>query len=230
MVTQYVAALELPVSRQRLEGCRPAGSDDLSMVATYLWNRALAEALYSPLQVLEIALRNSIHATLSRYFQTPSWFDMPGLLLTNEFDELNRAKRKLLQGNRPLDPGRIIAETTFGFWTAILRQPYNARIWKRWMYGPLIDAFPHIPRRQRDREKIWRRIDAQRVLRNRVFHYEPIWNRPTLWNDHEELCTIVGWISPEMGVTLNRIDRFPHVFLQAHGEIENTIKDHLGIS
>jgi hypothetical protein len=40
----------------------PATGDSLAL---YVWNTALAAAFYGPLQSLEIALRNALHAELT---------------------------------------------------------------------------------------------------------------------------------------------------------------------
>lgn len=42
-----------------------AGGDHLRAVALYTLNTALSESLYTPLQMLEVVLRNRIHKVLS---------------------------------------------------------------------------------------------------------------------------------------------------------------------
>lgn len=71
MVAQFVADLELPLSRIRLENYRPLHGADLDMVVNYFLNIELSEALYPTLQAFEVALRNSVHRALSQHFGTP---------------------------------------------------------------------------------------------------------------------------------------------------------------
>jgi hypothetical protein len=79
MVARFVAMLERPVSRVRLENYRDGG-DDLAMVVNYFFNLERSEALSPSLQAFEIALCNSIDAALTRRLQMPLWFDHAGFL------------------------------------------------------------------------------------------------------------------------------------------------------
>jgi hypothetical protein len=76
MVARFVAELERPISRVRLEAHRPASGDDFAMLIEYFYNIGLSEAPYPVLQAFEVSLRNSINATLTTHFQTPYWFDL----------------------------------------------------------------------------------------------------------------------------------------------------------
>ncbi len=68
----------------------------------YALNMRLSEALYTPMQMLEVALRNRIHAVLSSVYHA-WWFDAPGLIL--------------------------VAGLTFSFWTAMLGTSYE-NLWQ----------------------------------------------------------------------------------------------------
>ena len=74
MVAQFVAALEPSLSKVRFEAYRPAGP------TTWRWSSTTSsmssyQRRCPGLQAFEVALRNSIHGTLSSHFATEFWFD-----------------------------------------------------------------------------------------------------------------------------------------------------------
>ena len=71
------------------------------------------------------------------------------------------------------------------------------------------DIFPHAPRRSSTRSTIQCRLESIRRLRNRVFHFEPIWRLPDLRQQHLEILEIIGWINPTFGEMTAVVDRFP---------------------
>lgn len=59
----YLSQIEQAISPERLRPYRRSPQEaDVAVHARYLWNAVLSEALYPPLQALEVALRNGIHA------------------------------------------------------------------------------------------------------------------------------------------------------------------------
>jgi hypothetical protein len=74
-ISDYLEELSQAVSRVRLEAYRPSAGSDLDTIVNYFWNITLCEALYPSLDAVEVVLRNSIHRTLSGYFQSEYWFD-----------------------------------------------------------------------------------------------------------------------------------------------------------
>jgi hypothetical protein len=69
------------LSRDRFEACRYRGEDDERTLCRVIWNTALSEALYSPLQGLEVGVRNSIHLAISNLYGGPNWISVPGSYL-----------------------------------------------------------------------------------------------------------------------------------------------------
>lgn len=110
-----------------------AGGDRERALELYRLNVAASEALYTPLHVLEVALRNRIHALLSEE-RGEHWFDTPGLLvLPNQHRQLGEAKARLLELRRPIGSGRIVAALTFGFWVAMLSPAYEI-LWQKTLH------------------------------------------------------------------------------------------------
>jgi hypothetical protein len=95
-----------------------AGGDRQRTIDLYTLNTALSESLYTPLQMLEVALRNRIHTVLSAAV-TDHWFDDPAFQLgTRQPEQLAKAKQDLADENKAVTPGRLVAALTFGYWTS----------------------------------------------------------------------------------------------------------------
>lgn len=153
MVAQFVVALERPISRVRLENYRDGGSD-LDMVVNYFYNLELSEALYPTLQAFEIALRNSVHQTLSQHFNDPYWFDTPGLYPAPPPPEtvpwqekaIQEARSTLTNEKKSHDPDRIVAEMHLGFWNSFFNRPFVQPLWLPNQGALLAHVFPHATR------------------------------------------------------------------------------------
>jgi hypothetical protein len=72
----FFQQVESILSPERLDAYRQDGAAPAITLARYLWNMALCEALYSPLQIAEIALRNALHGCLSTRFGGAGWYDV----------------------------------------------------------------------------------------------------------------------------------------------------------
>lgn len=218
MVSQFVTALERPVSRVRLENYRN-GVSDFEMVVNYFYNLELSEAFYPTLQAFEVALRNSIHLTLSQHFQTPCWFDTAGLFprpkppASESWQEraLGEVRKRLTLERKRHDSDRVVAELHLGFWHSMFNSPFEGSLWRPDQSALIGQVFPQAPRRRRNRQDVWNRIDKIRIIRNRVMHYEPIWNRPHLAEDHQFVLETLMWISPVMHESIAMCNRFPVV-------------------
>lgn len=204
-----LADLRKTLSPERFEGYRKSENDtDEQILACYLWNIQLSEALYPSIAILEVALRNQLHQALVDYSQNEAWYEQqPSLLAQAEQIEIEKAKQTLLQHGKILSPGRIVAELNFGFWTRLFHPYYEQKLWPS-----LIKAvFPHAPRWIRERKKLLKRLNQFRHLRNRVSHHEPIWAWPNLATLHQEIQNTIGWINPSTQIVLSSIDRFSAV-------------------
>lgn len=209
MVDRHMHELHLPVARVRLEAYRPPGGTDEDMMVNYLWNLALSEALYPALGAMEVALRNSIHAAATSRYRTDLWFELPDLLQPGQLAAVRNARDGLIQRGKDPSADRIVAELHLGFWTTILSRPYHPKFWNPNRGAMLKTVFPRLPIPLRQRHLVHRRYNDLRFLRNRVFHYEPIWNRSDLPAEHARLLETIGWISPAFLATVELLDRFP---------------------
>lgn len=205
-------ALTRVLSTPRLEAYRLSPSDTpRDLIGRYRWNVALSMSLYAPLGYLEVAFRNSLHEALTAFWGTPAWYDLtPAWLSSHEQGAINAAKLELGRRKATLDPGRLVAELSFGFWTSLLSRGYEQVIWPRL----LKPVFPHMPRRERTRKHVAERMHQVRKLRNRVFHHEPIWRWTDLPHRYAALGETIDWFEP----ALSRILPDAHTFNEVHAK------------
>lgn len=233
VLATFIANLEAALSPDRLAPFRLPGGDDLAMAATYLWNVAICRELYTSLGMLEVALRNSIYSTLATHFGRDDWYDRPNLLQRRELVDVARAKGFVVEAKHLVIPPRVVASLTFGFWTSLLDGAYGNPIWTPppTTISVLIpQVFPHASAHFQTRGRAHERINAVRKLRNRVFHFEPVWNRTDLVREHQEIVEAIGWVSPTLHAATVAFDRFPDVYQNGPTGIVTDLKAHIGIT
>jgi hypothetical protein len=231
-----LAELRRVISDKRLDAYRTSpGDQDLDLLARYLWNMALCEALYPVIQSLEVAFRNSLHAALTSAFGG-AWYDDPTVLVVQRGrDEVAGAKQRLSTQGKAQEADRMVAELPFGFWTSLLnlayaqsavrRPPTHKPLWPA-LVAAAFPYFTPVGGPLAGRPALSKRFNSIRHnLRNRVFHHEPIWRgwrdrssgvRVPLATQHTDALEAIGWISPALQQTVVRLDRFPAV--HAEGE------------
>lgn len=230
MVSRLITQIEPAISSVRLQRYRSTGASDLETLTNYLWNIALGESLYCCLDSVEVSLRNSLHESLTQHFGTPTWYDLHGLLESEQVKQVTRAKRSIVSYGDQITPGRVVSELTFGFWVTLLSRTYDARLWRANNASSLKIAFPRVPRHWRQRWQIHSRYNEIRLLRNRVFHFEPLFDDPTVPDHHGHVYDGIRWLNPALADTVRLFDRFPHVYTSGWEEVETKLKDHLRLS
>jgi hypothetical protein len=227
MVDQIVSSLQMPLSNIRLQAYRPPNGTDLDMITNYFWDIALAEAMLPVLHGVELALRNSLHTQLTLHFGSNMWFYLPGVLEPGQLGQLSTALNQLANRRTQPTDGHIVAELTFGFWVALISDPYQQRLWQPNRYALLKSVFPNVV--GLSRQQIHRRYNLiRRDLRNRVFHHEAIWDRLNLQQDHLDIREAIRWISPTFENAIAGIDKFPSV-LGGRAQFQDNLRTHLGI-
>lgn len=224
---EFIRRLRPSLSESRLNRYRRQGDSDIDLMVNYLWNIGLCEALYPALNGLEVSLRNTIHTAATKLFGNEFWFDQRNLLLSKQQEEVLRAKEKISEQGKQETSGRIVAELPFGFWAVIMSAPYDATLWRPNSYRVLRDAFPHIPYQQRERRFMHGRYNAIRLLRNQVFHYEPIFDREDLTHDHEQILEALDWINPAVREAIGLVDRFTVEVSTGRQRVADRITEHL---
>jgi hypothetical protein len=212
-----LAAIRRALSDERLDAYGPGRSDE-EKLAIYLWNMALCESLYPVLHALEVAFRNAVFSAGSAAFagtatgDVPCWLDAdPPLLCPDERRAVASAKQRLRQRSRPLEPGRVVAELSFGFWTTLfdVRYEQNRVLWPRLLGHSLLDR--GCPKSMRTRKALSPLLNKVRHLRNRVAHHEPVWHWRDLDAQHALALDLLGWFNPALRAAVEPGDRFPVV-------------------
>ncbi|MFF5292855.1 Abi family protein [Paractinoplanes globisporus] len=182
------------LSPERLTPYVIAGGDGAAAALDlYVWNAELAAALATTLGHVEVVLRNAIHQNLTawstRRFGEPRWYrDAGHLLHSRHADAIRVAQLRVSQhGRRTETPGRIVAELSFGFWRFLLTSHYDTTLWRQTLH----QVFPG----QRRRRVIHDAVEVLHLARNRIAHYEPMFNRPIA--DIQAIALeVTDWICP----------------------------------
>lgn len=204
----FFQQIEAILAAERLDAYRRDAVPPAIALARYLWNMALCESLYPPLQMAEIALRNSIHHFLSARLNTPAWYDSITGLPPWQHDQLADARQTLLTAGKSVAPGGMVAELHFGFWTGFFNK-HHARTGLG--HALAAQVFPHAPRTERDLRKLDVRWKHIRDLRNRVFHHERIIHWTDLDAQHAALLQVIQWASPELQQMAVVLDRYTSI-------------------
>lgn len=210
----FFASLRISLSDQRLDAYRQSTTDtDIDLLERYFWNIAICEALYPPLQNLEISLRNNINHAITISFENPHWLTDYKLLDPSKQKHILGVIEKAKKAGKTINTGQLIAELNFGFWTSLFDAKYDRVFWQR---KTLIrSAFPNMPTHIRNRSTLSKRFTDIRILRNLVFHHKPIWDKEKLTQQHENIVEALDWLNPDVKVMNQMIcDRFPTIYQQ----------------
>lgn len=198
--------LELALSSDRLgRYLQWAAGDRAKALELYTLNARVSECLYTPLHMLEVVLRNRIHAVMTEACHE-GWFHDEGALLGEwQPGQLEKAIGDIREEGKEPTPGRVVAALTFGFWTAMFGKDYEV-LWQTTL---------HRIARRPDGKGLKRKdfstpLTPIRKLRNRIAHHEPIlmWNLP---KHHEKIIELTGWLSPPAAEWCVANSRFPEL-------------------
>lgn len=166
----------------------------------YAWNIELSAAFWGPLAILEVLLRNAMHAQLSKGRQE-DWWQTPSVnLMDREGDALKSAIRKLVKaGNANPSADDVVGASSFGLWVGLLdtglarhyQLDYSIALWE----PRLKHAFPHLNGVKR--KQLHGELNRIRVFRNRVAHHEPIF-RGNIALTMELIAKVAGYMDPEV--------------------------------
>lgn len=195
-------ALTVAISSDRFARYTLLAHGDIEMaLLSYERNIELSEAMYGVLQGLEVALRNSLHSHIALGLGQ-LWFFNPSILQHPQTAMVSEVKAKIIKRGKAVTAGRMIAELSLGFWTALLDGRYEKVPWVPHLHK----SFPHachittdvhgkIRRAPIERKKILARLNDIRDLRNRIAHHEPIINR-NLRKDYLDIIEAISWVCP----------------------------------
>lgn len=183
-------ALLRTLSRERLSKYLSESENLNAALNLYEENTRLSESFYSPLQAVEVCLRNGIHAQMKDRYGD-GWWRNPETPLSNESSRMISDVLLGLQRSRQsASSGSVIAELKFAFWVGLLGPRYDATLWRTNLHRAFRAGGG------RPRRIVHGRFNAIRRFRNRVAHHEPIFDKP-LVQMHSEIIEAIEWMSRE---------------------------------
>jgi hypothetical protein len=206
MSTDFLKPFERTFSKQRLAAYRILGESDEVLLRRCLWNTSLCEALFSPLQLLEVGFRNAVHLEFGNYSGCPDWLTQGKILEQSELNSVADARLNLLKRGQSPNEGLLVGELSFGFWTTLLDKRYYL-VWHK----TIANVFPSMPRGIRTHTKASGFLHGIRKLRNAALHHHSIWHWSDLAHRHGEIHTVARWICPALAALIKEVDRFPAV-------------------
>lgn len=172
-------------------------------IALYDWNARISAAFFESIHYLEVGLRNALDDTASARLGA-SWLSPASSVLTPR--ARTAVAHAARQAGGPAAPhGKLIAELPFGFWSSLLADEHNRRLWQ----PALRHAFEGPVRRRR----LHAELDEVRRLRNRIAHHEPIHTR-ALDSDFERVVDIATRVGAVLGQHIAAASRVPTVLAE----------------
>lgn len=203
-------SLEKAISTSRLGTYRTLISsiNDTKVIENYIYNAKISENFYMLLQNLEVTLRNAIYDSYNIIGFSRDFFYLrqqdTRRLFQREYHSyacwkmIGTVKHHMNRNGITITDGKIISDLNFGFWTTLLEENhYKTLIWRQ-IFRLVFPHYPHGGIIDNDVDVVSNKVNKIRQFRNRIFHYEPIINRPNLTQDRDDILEVIGWINPEM--------------------------------
>ncbi len=172
----------------------------------YLWNCRLCESLYTPIHILEVALRNNFHDRLSDKYGR-QWYDtLEEQLLEKDISKIMEVKKRFIHEKKALNTDDIVASLSLGFWVGLLWRHYETKLWRPCLYH----AFPNAGK-PFTRSDAARKLSVIKDLRNRIAHHEPVYNR-NLEDMYSTLLEVLGWVCEDTKTWLDKNSNFKEVY------------------
>lgn len=204
MVNDAWAFSEQHFSTARLRHYLAAAGGDVGIAQKlYDWNASLSGAFWVSLGHFEVSLRNALDARLSSRHER---LDRSGHWIFDDARELGRdrfgrgmhaqpykdiaaAIGRVVSNRKPVDPGQVLSEVSFGFWHQMVSKRQTA------LWPDIAGGFPHAP--SRARPLVHDPVKRLRDLRNRIGHHHRIWALD-VGRRFDDLCDVAGYIDPRL--------------------------------
>lgn len=174
-VRNVLSVPRLATYEDALKQVSPNASDTTNVLNFYLWNAAMSGALFFPMQLCEVVIRNAVsQAIASVYGEDWPWNQsFVGSLA-------DHAKPDLSKGIGTFEPspsmtGRVVAAMTLNFWEKMFTARHDDRIWNQNLRVVFPNLDPDLSVADA-RKRIYDFMQAVRTLRNRIAHHEPIFS------------------------------------------------------
>jgi abortive infection bacteriophage resistance protein len=181
----------------------------------YVWNGHACGSFYLALQTIEVAVRNASHHQLSILFGE-SWFHNDQFLsLDEKFTlQISQALVELRKHKYPTDSPHVVSILSFGFWTMLYSKKHESQLWAP--KNGLRRAFPRtlqVSGFHPSRKVIADRLHHLRMLRNRIAHHEPVFQRD-LHADYSMIKEVTDWMHEVLPIWIEEISGCRDVLLK----------------
>jgi len=195
------AALQRSISADRLQKyLLNAGSDLDAALNLYERNTLISEAFYTPLQGMEVCLRNRLDAAMTATYGE-RWLASGAAPLKDHASRwVDQAISGIGKPRAEVPHGKVVAELRFAFWVGLLGSTYDSTLWRKALHKAFGSEAP------RKRRAIHGRFNALRRFRNRIAHHEPIFDRSPE-QMYREAVEAVAWLCPETSAWIERRSR-----------------------
>jgi hypothetical protein len=220
-VSGFRSVISEPRLARYLAHCDGVESDALRL---YAWNIEISAALWGPLSVLEVLLRNAIHDRM-KLDRVDAWWTLT-YLAPKEQGTVDRAieKAREVTGYEP-DADHVVGATSFGFWVGLTgaghggrgaATDYETKIWQ----PRLRHAFPHLG--EGGRKQLHADLQRIKTLRNRIAHHEAIFESP-----HQDLTRLIiqlaGYVNADVANFISECERVDTVVARRDGAITSGV-------
>lgn len=202
----HLQSLSASISDERLSRYSVACHGNVAeAISLYEYNCRVSEAFYTAIQGFEICLRNHLHRALSGHFGKDWMFDRKVPLDGKARLKIAHVIERLHSRGKSGAVGQIVAELSLGFWVALLTKRYDMPLWRICTHT----CFSANGKRL-GRFSVHERCYGISQFRNRVAHYEPIWDQDLL-SRHQEIIEAIGWMCGETALWVSRRSRVPAI-------------------
>jgi len=194
-------SLERTLTRDRLSKYLAETGGNLDEALTlYEQNTRLSEALYSPLQSMEICFRNTINHNMQVVYGEDWLRSGAPPLGVSETEKISEAWAEL----RAPTHSQLVATLKFSFWVGLVAPKYDGTLWRHSIYkGFSVGA-------GKKRRDVHGRFNALRRFRNRVAHHEPVYIKAEQM--HRETIEAIGWMCRDTQIWAESQSNFADVY------------------
>lgn len=175
-------------------------------LSLYESNTLISEAFYTPLQCVEVCVRNAIHTSMVNVYGA-NWFTNGRVSFANDSQKMiDAAIEEVKKTDNRIPDGKIVAQLRFAFWVGLLGKHYDNTLWRGCLHKPFRGKSGN------KRTAVHGRLNAIRRFRNRVAHHEPIlWRQTPLATTHGEIVEAIGWVCPHTAEWCSHVSRAPEL-------------------
>lgn len=185
----------------------------IDALTLYMYNAAVSQSLYVPLQNFEVGMRNGLHAALSDQLGTPEWYDRHAHRFNLDGQKtLTKALEDVRKRKIGLKPGDVVAALNLGFWHSLFDEDCHVLAKPSF----ITYVFPYAPDEYKEEAavpRLYALIADIKNLRNRISHYERIWNlgSPSVDALYNRLLKMIGWMSRDLNDLTRMDDTYPRL-------------------